>query len=94
MVLHLGGDVVVPIKDIIAIFDFDTAEASEINKEFIDIAREEGFIRKVSDDDPKTFVLVESRNKTMMYMSPISSSTLLKRSGFVEGISTIKTEWN
>jgi hypothetical protein len=92
MILHLGGDIVVPIKDVIAIFDLETAKTSEINREFLDIAKDEGFIRKISDDEPKTFILVESGNKIIMYMSPISSSTLLKRSGFVEEISTIERE--
>jgi len=88
MVLHLGGDVVIPTKDIIAIFDLKNIETSEINKEFLEIAEDEGFVQSISDEKPKSFVLAESGNKTMMYMSPISSSTLLKRSRSVEGISS------
>ncbi len=86
MVLHLGGDVVVPTKDIIAIFDLKTTKDSDINKEFLEIADDEGFIQNISDDEPKSFVLVESDGKTVMYMSPISSSTLLKRSMLREDI--------
>lgn len=92
MILHLGGDVVIPTKDIIAIFDLETAEMSEINKEFLEIAKDEGFIVNISDEMPKTFVLAQSDKKTVMYMSPISSSTLLKRSKFIEDISIAQTE--
>ena len=88
MVLHLGGDVVIPTKDIIAIFDLASIKISDINKEFLEIAEDEGFIQSVSDEEPKSFILVESGNKTMMYMSPIASSTLLKRSRSIEDISS------
>jgi len=89
MILHLGGNVVVPLKDIVGIFDLETAQTSEINKEFLKIAKEEGYIRKISEDEPKSFVLVEAKNKTIIYMSPISSSTLLKRSESDEWISAL-----
>ncbi len=87
MTLHLGGDVVIPMKDIIAIFDLSTTQISEINDEFLDIAKDEGFIRKISDDEPKTFILAELDHKTMIFLSPISSSTLLKRTEFTNNIS-------
>ena len=45
MVLHLGGDTVVSMKNIIAILDIKTAYLSRINKEFLTTA-EEGFIKE------------------------------------------------
>ncbi|NLI60942.1 MAG: DUF370 domain-containing protein [Clostridiales bacterium] len=87
MTLHLGGDVVIPMKDIIAIFDMPTSTISEINNEFLEIAKEEGFIEKISDEIPKTFVLAELKHKTMIFLSPISSSTLLKRTNYIKSIS-------
>lgn len=75
------------MKDVIAIFDLEISDISKTNKEFLDIAREEGFIKTVSEEDPKTFILSEINNKTMIYLSPISSSTLLKRTGFTKSIS-------
>ena len=90
--LHLGGDVVISMKDVIAIFDIETSMTSEINKEFLEIAKEEGFIKKISENEPKTFVLVEQGHKTMIFLSPISSSTLLKRTGFVKNISSTNSK--
>ena len=86
MILHLGGDVVVSMKNIIAILDIETINASRINREFLHIAEEEGFVRRISDDEPKTFILAEIDKKSVVFLSPISSSTLLKRSSFIDGI--------
>jgi hypothetical protein len=80
MVLHLGGDVTVPLNDIIAIIDKESADQSAANREFINIAREEGFVRRISHDPPKSIVLAEVDKKTVLFLSPISSVTLMKRS--------------
>lgn len=87
MILHLGGDSVVSVEDVIAIIDMETIEQVRTNKEFIKIAEEEGIIKYISNDPPKSFILTEINKKTVMYMSPISSTTLLKRSSFIEDIS-------
>ncbi|MFU0801015.1 MAG: DUF370 domain-containing protein [Xylanivirga thermophila] len=87
MILHLGGDATVRTKDIIAIIDIDTMNFSPINKEFLQVAKQEGFIRKVSDDPPKTFIISEVDKKPVVFISPISSTTLLKRSDFIKNIS-------
>ncbi|NLO81996.1 MAG: DUF370 domain-containing protein [Clostridiales bacterium] len=86
MVLHLGGDTVVSMKNIIAILDIKTAYSSRINREFMAMAEEEGFVRKVSEDEPKTVILAEINKMSVIYLSPISSTTLLKRSTFIEGV--------
>lgn len=88
MILHLGGDIAVPLKDIIAIFDVHSTLKSDVNREFLEIAREEGFIKEVSKGEYKTFVLAETNNRTAIYLSSISSATLLKRSGLYGNVST------
>lgn len=87
MFIHLGGDVVVPLKDIIAIMDIESSSISQNTKEFLQTAEDEGFIKKISNDNPKSFILSEKDNKTIIYLSPISSVTLQKRSGFIDNIS-------
>jgi hypothetical protein len=79
MILHLGGDTVVPMAEIIAIIDMQTVSQANTNREFIQIAEEEGFVKYISDDPPKSFVLAEVNKKTVLFMSPISAATLLKR---------------
>lgn len=90
MTLHIGGNTVVPIRSIIAIIDLKGIEDSIISKEFMQVAEDEGFVMEVSDEEIKSLVLTEYKKETVIYMSPISSTTLLKRSTFVEDISMIK----
>lgn len=87
MFIHLGGNTVISLKDIISIMDVESSNLSNTTKEFLSIAEDEGFIRKISEDEPKSFILTEKDNKTIIYLSPISSVTLNKRAGFIESIS-------
>lgn len=87
MFIHLGGDIVISINDVISIMDVESSNLSNTTKEFLSIAEDEGFIRKISEDDPKSFILTEKDNKTIIYLSPISSVTLLKRASFIDNIS-------
>lgn len=87
MFLHIGGDVVLPLKDVIAILDIDTTTISRDTKEFLKIAEEEGFIESISEDLPKTFIITERNKKSKIYLSPISSVTLQKRAGYLNEIS-------
>lgn len=79
MYLHLGGDTVIAMKDIIAIFDLDLTTTSKITREFLHVAEEEGFVINVSEDLPKSYILTENNNESRVYISPISAATLLKR---------------
>lgn len=76
MFLHLGGDVVVPKKDVIAILDIRT-KLSPVTKEFIEIARDEGFIKNISDQNKEKSYVVTTKE---IFLSPISCTTLKKRS--------------
>jgi len=80
MILHLGGDVVVPLKDVISIHDISISPLSDINREFLQVAKEEGFVREISEGEHKSFILTEIDKRTVIFLSPISSATLLKRS--------------
>ncbi|HQI17236.1 MAG TPA: DUF370 domain-containing protein [Bacillota bacterium] len=87
MFMHLGGDVVISLKDIISIMDIESSSTSSITKEFLKTAEDEGFIRKISEDEEKSVILTEKNKKTIIYLSPISSVTLFKRAGFIKDIS-------
>ena len=90
MFLHIGGDVVIPTSSIIAIFDMDTTTISKDSKEFIKIAEEEGFILTIMEELPKSFIITEINKKSKIYLSPISSVTLLKRTEYLKDISNFK----
>lgn len=89
MFLHIGGDLVIPVRNIIAILDIDTTTVSKDTKDFLKIAEEEGFIESITNDLPKSFIITETDKKSKIYLSPISSITLQKRSTFVNDISNL-----
>lgn len=79
MFLHLGENVVVPLKDIIGIFDLETTMYSTDTIQFLRMAEEDGFVERITKENPKSFIVAEVDKKSKIYLSPISSSTLTKR---------------
>jgi len=86
MFMHLGGDIEIPIREVVAIFDIESTHFSEITQEFMMFSLEEDFIHKISQDTPKSFIITERESQCMIYLSPISSLTLQKRSDFFRGV--------
>lgn len=82
MFLHLGENVVVPIKDIIGIFDLESSMYSSDTIQFLRMAEEDGFVERITKEHPKSFVIAEVNKKSKVYLSPISSVTLAKRTNF------------
>lgn len=79
MFLHLGENIVVPVKDIIGIFDFDRTMYSTDTIQFLRMAEEDGFVIRITEEKPKSFVIAEVDKKSRIFLSPISSNTLAKR---------------
>ena len=79
MFLHLGENVVVPIKDIIGIFDIQNTMYSSDTIQFLRLAEEDGFVERITDERPKSFIIAEVDNMSKIYLSPISSTTITKR---------------
>lgn len=77
--LHLGENIVVPVKDVIGIFDIDVARYSADTMQFLRMAEDDGFVERVTNEEPKSFVIAEVNKMSKIYYSPISSSTLTKR---------------
>jgi hypothetical protein len=96
--LHLGKNVIINLDDIIAIIDLPSAAGSSDTVDFIRTAREEGFVIKITGENPKSMIITEKagcrNNKkgtgnSSVYFSPISSSTLSRRAGFLHSISEL-----
>lgn len=82
MFLHLGEDVVIPIKDVIGIFDMKSSMYNSDTTQFLRLAEEDGFVERINDEQPKSMVVTERNKKSVIYLSPISSKTLSKRTKF------------
>lgn len=76
MFLHLGGDVMISKKDVIAILDIRT-KLSPVTKEFIEIAKDDGFMKNISEQNKEKSYIVTTKE---IFLSPISCITLKKRS--------------
>ena len=57
MFLHLGENVVVPVKDIIGIFDLQNTIYSSDTLQFLRLAEEDGFVERITDEGPKSFII-------------------------------------
>lgn len=79
MFLHLGENIVVPIKDVIGIFDMETAADSTDTIQFLRMAEEDGFVQRITSEKPKSLIIAEVNKKSKIFLSPISSTTLGKR---------------
>lgn len=79
MFLHLGENVVVPIKDVIGIFDIETSTYNSDTVQFLRMAEEDGFVERITNEKPKSFIVAEVDKKSKIFLSPISSATLGKR---------------
>lgn len=80
MFLHLGNGAVANTDDIIAILDMDNTTVSRQSRQFLAMAQKNGQIVDTSEDLPKTYVITNYRGETKVYITSISSQTLLKRS--------------
>ena len=81
MYLHLGRDIVVMQQDVIGVFDLDTSTWSRRTKSFLTACEKAGKVINVSDDLPKSAVVCCGKDgKTVVYISQLSSQTLLRRS--------------
>jgi len=88
MYLHLGQDTLVKTSEIIGIFDMDNTTVSKNTREFLAGAERKGRVVSVTADLPKTFVVCGAgKGETQVYLSQISSSTLRKRTGYLENFS-------
>ncbi len=89
MYLHLGQDTVVRTDDIVGIFDLENTSVSKITKKFLASSEKKGWVVNVSYELPKSFVICTSGKNTVVYITQISSTTLRKRAGFIDGIANI-----
>lgn len=78
MFLHIGGDIVIQVRDLVAIVEVASMERGVANQEFLRMASAEGFLERVGDGATNSWVVTTSK----VYASPISSTTLKKRAIF------------
>ena len=79
MYLHIGDDFVIPFRDVVGIFDLDNTTTTAAGRKFIRDAEKKGSVITVGDALPKSYIICNNVFGSTIFISPISSSTLLKR---------------
>lgn len=79
MYLHLGKHVAVPFNCVVGIFDLDNTSISKYTRKYLEVAQRENRIVNVSEELPRSFIVCREKKRTTVYISQISSQTLLKR---------------
>ncbi|MBQ5833089.1 MAG: DUF370 domain-containing protein [Selenomonadales bacterium] len=80
MFLHLGSDVMVPVKDILAIYDHKMMELPE-NQKTLEIMMSGKEVVEISKE-AKSYIFTDDK----IYLSVISSLTLKKRAQSVKAM--------
>lgn len=79
MYLHIGNGKNIKKKNIIGIFDLDTATVSSVSKIFINERQRAGKIEYNDTDLPRSFIVYSENEKERIILSRISSIGLKER---------------
>lgn len=80
MFLHLGGDILINQERIIAILDLETAMTNSTSENFLNQIKKKKKLNYISEKGKEKSLVITSEGN---FFSPISSTTLLKRSNFI-----------
>lgn len=78
MYINIGEDFVLKTEDITGIFDMDKTTVNKATKDFLAKAQKENRVVLTSYELPKSFIVAKDK----IYISPLNTSTLLKRAGW------------
>lgn len=79
MYLHAGNNKNIRIKDIVGIFDADTATISAITRKYLSGAQKKSLVLSAKDEIPKSFILYKENGKYMICFSQLSTASLCGR---------------
>lgn len=79
MYVHIGKDIVINSNNIISILDIESLEKKKKLEEVLQNLKISGNIIDVSDENRKSLIILEKKNKIIGYITNISSSTIAKR---------------
>ena len=79
MYLHLGQNTVITTESIVAMFDIDACTVSKKTRDFLAMAEKNKQVVNVSYELPKSFVVCQKNNETIVYITQLSTKTLSMR---------------
>lgn len=82
MYIHIGGEKIVRTSEIIAIFDIAIDHSSKISNQFLQHAKDNKEVDFISEEEAKSIIVTKQK----VIYSPISSSTLKKRTHHISDL--------
>ncbi|MBO5066167.1 MAG: DUF370 domain-containing protein [Clostridia bacterium] len=80
MFVHIGHDTVIIDKEIIGVFDMENTTVMKKTIDYLNNAEKLKKVRNVAPFElPKSFIVCQEPKGTVIYISPVSVSTILKR---------------
>ena len=79
MYINIGGDVIIDAKEIVGVFDIDKTTVYKVNRNYLSKTEKSGKIINITDKIPKSFVVCEKNSENIVYISPLTTTTLQKR---------------
>lgn len=79
MFLHIGNGQMIKNRDIVGIFDSDTATVSKTTRAWLLSAEKRGKLVSASGEVPKSVVLTSGKDGEMIYFSQLAPVTLCAR---------------
>ena len=80
MLLYLSADHVIDSKDIIGIFDLDSATVGKKTRDTLNRAQKEGRVVTVGTDLPKSFTVCAGNDGDQtVYLSELNPATIVRR---------------
>jgi extracellular matrix regulatory protein B len=81
MYIHLGGNIIINSKDIVAWFDIDKTTVSKTTRKFLKDAQANNDIIYINMEElPKSFILTSrEKNINKIYLSNLTVQTIVKR---------------
>ena len=78
--LHLEGGESLIAEDVVGIFDMDQATGEAATREFLKESQKQMQVVSLASDLPRSFVLVREVYNDRVYISGLSTETVVKRS--------------
>ena len=79
MVLHIGKDEIVPLKDVMFILDYKEAKTNDDSNRFLKKLGDSAHNIFIDKHNIKSVVVAKVQGKYFIFYSPISPATLQKR---------------
>jgi hypothetical protein len=82
MFLHLGGDYLTKLDNVIVIINSENPLGGATNQDFLRNATAKNVVYHVDPENNKSIVITDQQ----IFMSPISTHTLKKRANFIHNL--------